>query len=188
MGSAGMVVEMYKNLTDRAGNSCFISQIALLPSVNTYYFFHQAFFIISTSNFILIKRNLFLLHPCRFRLRLSDGTVRRRCSCGSSVRRPCRSVAGPLRWSRRARCSRRRRCRRCPLWCVRRRQPSDPAVCDAAGHRCRMSPLRCSTSCTCAARTCRSLCGSRSRSRMTCSRGRWSFRHPGRINRRRNEN
>ena len=60
LGSAGVVVEMYKNLTDRAERSCFIGQIALLPSVNTYYFFHQAFFIISTSNFILLKRNLFL--------------------------------------------------------------------------------------------------------------------------------
>ena len=58
--SVGVVVEMYKNLTDKAGVSCPIGQIALLPSVNTYYFFHQAFFIISTSNFILIKRNLFL--------------------------------------------------------------------------------------------------------------------------------
>ncbi len=67
MGSAGVVVKMYKNLTDRAGYSCFISQIALLPSVNTYYFFHQAFFIISTSNFILIKRNLFL----RFRIHIN---------------------------------------------------------------------------------------------------------------------
>ena len=58
--SLGVVVEMYKNLTDRAGRSCFIGPLALRPSVNTYYFFRQAFFIISTSNFILLKRNLFL--------------------------------------------------------------------------------------------------------------------------------
>ena len=35
LGSAGMVVEMYKNLTDRAGNSCFIGPLALRPAPNT---------------------------------------------------------------------------------------------------------------------------------------------------------
>lgn len=35
LGSVGVVVEMYKNLTDRAGNSCFIGPFAFRLTPNT---------------------------------------------------------------------------------------------------------------------------------------------------------
>ena len=81
---------------------------------------------------------------------------------------------------KRGHCSPRQTYSHCPWWMCLRCWPRD--CWDGGGcRRCRMSPRRCNTSGSCAARTCHSLSCSHSRSRMTCNHAPFRVVHRGCI-------